>query len=156
MVPIICDGFHQPDETGINNIPQVWTEEQRSTLMSFGISVNLVKEAYRYILALESLTMPQLGSAEQQEAVVVSMITRCRLPLQMISEKARVTNSPRVIITGNVADAESLSTCMVMKSLMQKVTGQETKVIRNRVHDCCINCCNNNHWVLVVGVVGCC
>ncbi|CAE8713782.1 unnamed protein product [Polarella glacialis] len=130
ILPIICDGFIPPDADMIANIPSVWTDEQKNTLMGFGIDMDMVKEAYSHIMQLPSMILPRFGSAEAQEAVIVEMIARCRLPKMAFADIGKSSTKPRILITGAVADAEALATCRVMQSLVQKQTQEETLVVQ--------------------------
>ncbi|CAE8604277.1 unnamed protein product, partial [Polarella glacialis] len=131
IIPILCDGFVFPDDERIQAIHEVWTEEQKHTLMNFGISMDMIKEAYRHILQLPMLTMPRMGSVEEQESVVVEMLNSCKLPKKAFSQKAMASQKPRILVTGAVADAEAMSACNVMQILLQRETQEETKVVRS-------------------------
>ncbi|CAE8581743.1 unnamed protein product [Polarella glacialis] len=131
ILPIACDGFAPPDADAIESIPSVWSDEQKNTLMSFGISMDMVKEAYHHIMKLPTMTMPRFGSAEQQEAVIVEMLARCKQPKRAFADKGKSSTHPQILITGAVADAEALSACRVMQSLVQKQTQQETLVVQS-------------------------
>ena len=43
IIPLYCDGYAFPDHDSIDVIESVWTEEQQSTLISYGISMDDIK-----------------------------------------------------------------------------------------------------------------
>ena len=43
IIPLYCDDYAFPDHDSIDVIESVWTEEQRSTLVSFGTSMDDIK-----------------------------------------------------------------------------------------------------------------
>jgi hypothetical protein len=43
IIPLYCDDYAFPDHDSIDVIESVWTEEQRSTLISFGTSMDDIK-----------------------------------------------------------------------------------------------------------------
>ncbi len=43
IIPLYCDGYSFPTNENIDVIESVWTEEQRSTLVSYGISTDAIK-----------------------------------------------------------------------------------------------------------------
>ena len=43
IIPLYCDGYAFPTNESIDVIESVWTEEQRSTLVSYGISIEDIK-----------------------------------------------------------------------------------------------------------------
>ncbi|CAE8630546.1 unnamed protein product [Polarella glacialis] len=131
ILPIVCDGFTPPEAAMIESIPSVWSEEQKNTLMSFGITMDMVKEAYYHIMNLHSITMPRFGSAEEQEAVIVEMVACCQLSKRAFADKGKSSTRPRILITGAVADAEALAACRVMQALVQKLTQEETLVVQS-------------------------
>eukprot|EP00931_Biecheleriopsis_adriatica_P056953 TRINITY_DN33782_c0_g1_i1.p1 TRINITY_DN33782_c0_g1~~TRINITY_DN33782_c0_g1_i1.p1 ORF type:complete len:1737 (-),score=245.39 TRINITY_DN33782_c0_g1_i1:121-5331(-) len=131
ILPILCDGYTHPDDARIEAIPDLWSEEQKHTLMSFGISVEMIKDAYRHVVKLPSLTMPRFGSPEDQERVVTQMIKLCSLPNRAFTRRAESTASAPIIMTGSVNDAEALSTLYVVQAFMQKITQQECRAIKD-------------------------
>eukprot|EP00930_Biecheleria_cincta_P028573 TRINITY_DN19944_c0_g2_i1.p1 TRINITY_DN19944_c0_g2~~TRINITY_DN19944_c0_g2_i1.p1 ORF type:complete len:1742 (-),score=234.93 TRINITY_DN19944_c0_g2_i1:108-5333(-) len=131
MLPILCDGYNHPDGNRIHAIGGVWTEEQKHTLISFGISMEMVQNAYHHLVKLPSLAMPRFGSSEQQEDIVVKMLDLCKLPRRAFITKSERTESAPILITGSVADAEALSTTYVVQAYMQKIMQQECVVVRD-------------------------
>ena len=50
ITPLYCDGYAFPDHDSIDVIESVWTEEQQSTLISYGISMDDIKVGKRQML----------------------------------------------------------------------------------------------------------
>ena len=53
IIPLYCDGYAFPDHDSIDVIESVWTEEQQSTLISHGISMDDIKVGKRQKLMEE-------------------------------------------------------------------------------------------------------
>ncbi|CAE8631746.1 unnamed protein product [Polarella glacialis] len=87
ILPIVCEGYTHPSSSKIDDIGDVWTRDQQHTLMSFGISVEMIQAAYRELTRLPCLSMPRFGTVLDQENVVVEMLTQCKLPKRAFMEK---------------------------------------------------------------------
>lgn len=131
MLPMVCDGCMPPDDATIETIPLVWTEEMQATLVSFGITMELIKEAYRHLRTLPYMEMSRFASFEEQEATVLEMMSRCKLPRNFLTEQSKASETASIVITGNVSDAEALSTCRVIQMIVQKDMQLEVQVVRN-------------------------
>ncbi|CAE8582168.1 unnamed protein product [Polarella glacialis] len=136
IVTVICDGFAHLIEEELENVPSFWTEQQKHTLASFGISMDMVKEAYRHLQGIPHFTMPRFGSEEKQAGSVLEIVNCCRLPKRAFSSSvgsgSSSTSRPRILITGAVADAEALSVCQTFQILVQRNTQVQAAVVRSR------------------------
>ncbi|CAE8646997.1 unnamed protein product [Polarella glacialis] len=135
IVTVICDGFAHFIEQELENVPSFWTEQQKHTLASFGIDMDMVKEAYRHLQAIPCFTMPRFGSEKQQASSVLEIVNCCRLPKKAFSSSAgsgsSSANRPRILITGAMADAEALSVCQTFQILVQRNMQVQAAVVRS-------------------------
>ncbi|CAE7880907.1 unnamed protein product [Symbiodinium sp. KB8] len=135
-VPLVCDGYSQLTDDDIEEIPSVWTSQQKQILANYGIRMEHVKEAYIWLRdTLLSLTMHRFGRPEQKEEVVVTMLQRCKVPLKAIRYADSVwapthMQRPRILITGAVTDAEALDACEVFQILARGQLRVDTAVVR--------------------------
>eukprot|EP00439_Symbiodinium_sp_Y106_P023600 s2265_g2.t2 len=135
-VPLVCDGYTQLTDDDIEEIPSVWTAQQKQILANYGIRMEHVKEAYMWLRdTLLSLTMHRFGRPEQKEEVVVTMLQRCKVPLKAIRYADSVwapthLQRPRILITGAVTDAEALDACEVFQILARGQLRVDTAVVR--------------------------
>jgi len=125
IVPVICDGFAKPSDLELESIQEVWTDEQKATLLSFDITMPMVVDAYRHIMTLPALNMPRLKDFADKELVIWELVQVCKLSTFHYAKKpsakqATGARRPQIIITGAITDAEALSACEIVRSLMQR------------------------------------
>eukprot|EP00931_Biecheleriopsis_adriatica_P067961 TRINITY_DN42014_c0_g1_i1.p1 TRINITY_DN42014_c0_g1~~TRINITY_DN42014_c0_g1_i1.p1 ORF type:complete len:1517 (-),score=220.07 TRINITY_DN42014_c0_g1_i1:63-4421(-) len=125
-----CDGCKPLQDEDIEAIQDCWTAEQKNTLLTFGITMDMVKDAYRFLKTLPAIEFPRFGSLEMQETAIVEL-----LKTTGISRSARAivseSKAPKIMVTGAVSDAESLSTCLNLQMLIQDNTMVPTAVVRD-------------------------
>ncbi|CAE8678468.1 unnamed protein product [Polarella glacialis] len=131
IVSLICSGYEHPDQSQIEAVPSVWTEKQKQTLANFGITMEMVKDAYAYLILLQATVLSRFGSVEEQENTIVSLANQCKMSKRIMVRLTAASTRPRLLITGAVADAEALSVCMVLRDLVQDHIQVETAVMRS-------------------------
>ncbi|CAE8680036.1 unnamed protein product [Polarella glacialis] len=135
IVTVICDGFAHLIEEELENVLSFWSEQQKHTLASFGIDMDMVKEAYRHLQAIPCCTMPRFGSESKQASSVLEIVNCCRLPKKAFSSSAGSGSSsasrPRILITGAMANAEALSVCQTFQILVQRSMQVQAAVVRS-------------------------
>ncbi|CAE8681777.1 unnamed protein product [Polarella glacialis] len=131
IVSLICSGYEHPDQSQIEGMPSLWTEKQKQTLANFGITMEMVKDAYTYLISLQATVLSRFGSAQEQENTIVELANRCKMNKRIMVRLTAASTRPRLLITGAVADAEALSVCMVLRDLMQDHIQLETAVMRS-------------------------
>ncbi|CAE8629865.1 unnamed protein product [Polarella glacialis] len=129
IVPLICPGYEHPDQSQIEDMPSVWSEKQKGTLANFGITMEMVKDAYIYLTLLPALPISRFGSVQEQESSIVELSNLCKMSKKSMVSIVKNSKRPRILITGCVADAEAMSTCMVTKVLMQQQMQVDTAVV---------------------------
>lgn len=136
-VPLLCDGFRPMDES-LEVLAGYWDPEQMQMLANYGISLQDVHQAYRWMQQeLSPLRMPRFGRVWRREAVVVDLLHRVELPSSSTSAQIVAAgkhynpNGARILITSCVTDAEALSACEVFQCLLQSHLQVECAVAQN-------------------------
>jgi len=89
-----------------------------------------VKQAAHHVRELPMLNISSLASQQQHENQVLQLLSRCNLKRFAFMEQAEVTESARVLILGQTNEAEQLSACLVLQTMMQQKLQQEALVVR--------------------------
>jgi hypothetical protein len=156
ITPVICDGFVTPNEEQIMTIPSVWTEEQRATLGSFDITVDMITDAYKHVTALPVLNLPRVKGLQKKEQVCEELIGVAKLQSLFTKMGSKstggvttsATRKPRVVIMGAVSNVEAVSACEIAQVLLQRSLDVEIEVVRS-VEDI-ITCRPTVHVVMVL------
>ena len=132
-VPLICDDYEPLDELALEQIPDVWTAQQKQILAYHGIAMEDVQTAYRWLDDLEHLTIHRFASTQHHEEVAVEMLQRTAVGMKLfrpeIGKKGKV--KARILITGSVSDPEALATLEVFHHLVQTGLQKECVVVRS-------------------------
>ncbi|CAE8598630.1 unnamed protein product [Polarella glacialis] len=131
IVLFSCDGCEPLSDKMIDSIEEVWTEGQKNTLLLQGITIDMVKDAYRDMRSLPSVLMPRFETMENQEEAILKMVKRVSVPMRRLSRRSSAPKKPHILITGAVSSAEALATCQNMQMLVQASTLAETTVARS-------------------------
>lgn len=131
IVPVVCDDFHTPSESQVEDIDKVYTDEQTNRLLTCGITGDMIKDAIRHLLKLKSVAMPRFGDMKQQEQCVFDILTQCKLPTNRINheEGPLCQDTCRVLIVGKSSDPEAISICRTVQILLKQMTREEVKVV---------------------------
>eukprot|EP00931_Biecheleriopsis_adriatica_P048436 TRINITY_DN27982_c0_g1_i1.p1 TRINITY_DN27982_c0_g1~~TRINITY_DN27982_c0_g1_i1.p1 ORF type:complete len:1575 (+),score=273.60 TRINITY_DN27982_c0_g1_i1:585-4727(+) len=142
-VPIVlvsCNGSRPLSAASMEAVMDSWTESERQLLLNFGIDMPLVKNTAEHLQGLPTLSMPRFGELEEQENSVLQLMATCHLRRRPFMEKARAGQDASVLILGHTAEAEVLSTCMVLQTLLQRMLQQVTCIVRTdaELKDCLV------------------
>ncbi|CAE8718953.1 unnamed protein product, partial [Polarella glacialis] len=130
ILPVICDDLEMPSERDFESILELWTQEQLYTVGALGITVESIMDSYRHLRTLPFVSMPRFGNITEQGNVVIDIVHRLGLPKRIFSEMAGHTDLAKILILGNVTDAEGLATCHVVQKLVQRELQLEATVIQ--------------------------
>eukprot|EP00930_Biecheleria_cincta_P007717 TRINITY_DN108978_c0_g1_i1.p1 TRINITY_DN108978_c0_g1~~TRINITY_DN108978_c0_g1_i1.p1 ORF type:complete len:669 (+),score=107.63 TRINITY_DN108978_c0_g1_i1:222-2009(+) len=139
-IPIVVlklDGMTMPTTHEIRAIPSSWTNEQQATLQSFDISLDMVTEAYAFVMTVSFVHMDRFAGLDSKAFAISSLSRTCHTSSvcfshsSILSSSRPSTNSLQVIVTGAVTDAEALAACEIMQLLMQKELQVAVEVIRD-------------------------
>jgi len=119
ITPVICDPGYTPSDEMLAAVPSYWTADQKQTLVSFGISVDMILDAYRYLRVLPSLNLNTMGKLGEKEDLVIELLDRCRLQKRSFACRAKDGEAARILVVGNSSDSETLSTCMIVQTMVQ-------------------------------------
>jgi hypothetical protein len=136
ITPIICDGFSTPNEEEIMAIPSVWTEEQRATLGSFDIAVDMITDAYKHVTTLPALNLPRSKGLQKKEQVCEELIEACKLNSLFTKMGAKsavgsANRKPKMVIVGAISNVEAISACEIAQVLLQRSLDVEIEVVRS-------------------------
>lgn len=128
LVPLGVEGYVPPDDKTIESIPHVWTQEQKHTLANLGVTMELIMSAYRSLRELPVVTAPRFGTPAEKEQAVVNLLAACRLgTFKPVPSSG--TGKARILIAGNLSNAESLSACEILQILFQRTLKIEVGII---------------------------
>lgn len=133
-VPLVCPGFSQPDAKGLDTITASWSAEQKNTLGRFGITMDMVIEAYLHLRDLPILSMPRFETIGIQEKTIADLMDACRVPRRFLSQVDEITDHASICVTGNVTDVEVLSACYVIGTLLQHSLQESVETITSVEH----------------------
>jgi len=119
IIPVICDPGYTPSDEMLAVVSSYWTADQKQTLVSFGISVDMILDAYRYLRVLPSLNLNTMGKLGEKEDLVIELLDRCRLQKRSFACRAKDGEAARILVVGNSSDSETLSTCMIVQTMVQ-------------------------------------
>ena len=87
IVPVTCDDYTPPNENALTELKGYWRKEQIHTLATYGIDTEGIDKAYRHLLTLPGIIFQRFAHSRAQEAVVLQVVERCRLPRRTNFEK---------------------------------------------------------------------
>ena len=138
IVLVNCDGCGVTHEC-IDDIPGVWTEEQRTTLNNIGIPCQTVKDAYKFLLAKPVVTLDRRGAdiLEHDTAAqrVLGLCCGISKNMQRIcsggtnSEDLDVIFNPMVMMIGDLQSPEPGSCCRVIQFLLQRQLEEQVHLL---------------------------
>jgi len=132
-VVVKCGDFRVLDLQDTDEIDHFWTEDEKNLLAGHGISMDDVKEAYTWLGKVETISLARFGGLEYREQAVEGMLSKCRLLSLGLSWHCRSDSTsvnPRILITGAVKNAETLSACEILQILLQGIVYVECAVVQ--------------------------
>eukprot|EP00931_Biecheleriopsis_adriatica_P064365 TRINITY_DN39160_c0_g1_i1.p1 TRINITY_DN39160_c0_g1~~TRINITY_DN39160_c0_g1_i1.p1 ORF type:complete len:1422 (+),score=258.12 TRINITY_DN39160_c0_g1_i1:115-4380(+) len=129
IIPVICDGFVRLSDEDIAMIGDVWTEQQKNVLASYGITVESIQSAYHYIRNLPHLTLLRFEGSEKRASLVKELVDTGKLPTKLRASSGSGSARPRILVTGAVADGEALAAIEIFKLLCQQHMQVETNEV---------------------------
>lgn len=136
IVPVILNGFVPPSEKEIQDIVMFWTEDQRATLLEYDINIEMIKTAYKHLLQCSAITLDRFESLDRKNCIIEDVAKACNLRMRVISRKMRTPSEQakalaEVLVTGAVADVETLAACEIVQILIQEKLQVEVRVARS-------------------------
>ena len=110
---VSCDDYVPPDEGALAKLDEVWSEEQKHTLGTYGIFLPMIKEAYRHLATLGAIAFRRFSSSGDQEASIMQVVEWCRLPChgRLLGRSAGGGGIAQIVIAGNTEDPEAMCVC---------------------------------------------
>ncbi|CAK8993410.1 unnamed protein product [Durusdinium trenchii] len=119
IIPLYCDDFGFPDASCIATMESVWSEEQRGTLVSHGISMEDIKAAYRSLRTLPGVDLKRRWSLEAQEDAVLQVLTA----VYERGPRVEVATAPSVksakVLVCVTEEAEAISAGFILQQMVQ-------------------------------------
>merc|ERR1712151_1377260 len=77
IVQVACDDYTPPDDTFMDQLDNIWSEQQKFTLGQYGVEVSHIKEAFRHIVTLETIPLKRFSPAWEQEKCIRTAFEKC-------------------------------------------------------------------------------
>jgi len=133
-VPIVVletDGFAVLTADDIERVGDSWTDEEKHLVASYGITEEMICDAYRHLMELPMLKLIRLAPVPEQERTVIELINTCKIARRTFANVSEGTGTPKILVLGNLVDLEALATCQILQALMQRTLQEEVEVIRS-------------------------
>jgi acid stress-induced BolA-like protein IbaG/YrbA len=130
---VACDDYVVLDEEALAKFDgDVWTEEQKHTLYTYGMEIPMIKDAYRNLSTIKSVPFKRFSSSRDQERAIEEVSKNLHnFPLSSTRPKIVDPKPAKIAVVGNTSDAEALCICEVLREMVQVRVQQETEVIRS-------------------------
>jgi len=127
IVLVACDDYTALDDAGIASIDDQWSQQQIFQIGQYGVVVPMIKQAYKNMLAKESLKLNRFLPFPQQEAIVGKVVDLCKLSRKGAlnigktgSFDRQVSDEPgRILISGCTHDAEAVCAFELLRKMTQ-------------------------------------
>ncbi|CAE8616377.1 unnamed protein product [Polarella glacialis] len=132
IVPVICDpSYVFPDTDTLAEISSYWTDDQKATLVTFGISMDMILDAYKFLQELPSLSMNTMGTLSEKEDTCITLLDKCHLQKRAFAIKSKDGEAARILVAGNSGDSETLSICMTVQLMVQSELQCQVVTVRS-------------------------
>jgi len=139
IVIVTTETYTPPTEEWLDELRQLWTPQQFTTLASYGVELEDIREAYKTILQLPTIPFNSFGSTEDFETCVAAIL---KASTGIISTAAKLTDNmgersasgelsltPEVLLVGRPNDGEAVCTARVLQLLLQKAMCRSVLVV---------------------------
>jgi hypothetical protein len=132
MSCIACDDYVAFDEESLKRLDNdVWTEEQKHTLYTYGMDIETVKACFRKLNEIPLIAYKRFASSkEQEEGVVAIAKTLKNFPLMSSRSSIGDPKPAKIVVIGNPNDAEAICICEVVREMVQFRVHEQTEVVR--------------------------
>jgi hypothetical protein len=138
-IPVTLNDYVVPvvDEF-VQMLDSMWSEQQKSHLISYGVDLDRIKEAYIHLNSVPAKILDRLSPIDEQLGVISEVTTACKLTSSISpmsprsttkSTKSVTEDKVRICIAGVVALPEPRITCYILKQMIQHQTHVNTEVI---------------------------
>jgi hypothetical protein len=128
-VPIVllaCDDYAVPDDGMLAQLDDVWTQKQKHTLSKMGISIDRIKETYRWLRRQDVHPFKRFSlDTSVQDASIMTIVEACKLrrkpgaSFTVGQESGKRTQAFSVVILMNTRDAEAICIGHVLREMLQ-------------------------------------
>ncbi|CAK9038848.1 Uncharacterized protein SCF082_LOCUS22793 [Durusdinium trenchii] len=123
IIPLYCDKYCFPNDSQIELIDSVWTEEQLSTLTSYGISLENIKAAYREVGQLTPILLNRSCCLEEQETTILQVlhagVTDAASSAELGAGLPRANSAGAHFLVVAMEEPEAISTGMILQQMVQ-------------------------------------
>lgn len=127
-LPLLCDDFQFSEDDSLIAIPETWNAKDKDNLAAFGITTDLLRDAFKSLPRLQSLTMPRFGNFDEQERSITELLATCGIGSFQPAKEDK--SAAMVCIASLTSDPECFSTCQVVQLMLQKSSRTATRVLR--------------------------
>jgi hypothetical protein len=130
IVTVACDDYTPPDEEALAKLDDLWSEQQKHLLGQAGITLQLIRHAYRRLVESENVTLMRFGPVEVIDATIGLVADRCKLSRRIDADRTSPgTDEPaQILMTSSAGDAEARCTCEVLRSMLSVALRTSTSV----------------------------
>jgi len=133
LVLVSCDGNGFSRKL-IDQLPDLWTEEQQATLQSAGVTMKMIVESYESLLDRSAIELNRVGGdAEHHGKVVTEVVAQCKGLSKGFLRRTLGTSSASsecgLLMLGDLTTPESGSCCRVIQSLLQSKLQEAVDVV---------------------------
>eukprot|EP00435_Cladocopium_sp_Y103_P010730 s2299_g2.t2 len=138
LVLVSCDG-NRITRGLIEEIPELWSEQQKATLFSTGVHIDMIVDAYKDLLTAPVIPLVRNGARiDPHHDVVKEVISQCRgLSRQVLSrltlhvQRSASFSAPQnaIYLIGDVQTPEPGCVCRVIQTMLQASLQEMVNVI---------------------------
>jgi len=132
LVTMAFDGYAFPGEEEIADIVDAWTPQERSTLLTYDITEDMVLAAYKDLRAAPSVRASRSADIEEKEAAVQELLSCCQLPMRRFTWRTgsgTLISQAKILIVGAIGNMEVLASCQILKIMLQQSLEVPVKVV---------------------------
>merc|ERR1719181_814823 len=77
IVPVFLNDYLPPNTKQLALLDELWTEQQKTHLLQYGITMAKIVDAYHHFLALEGTALNRFSPLDEQCQAIVAVAQRC-------------------------------------------------------------------------------
>lgn len=138
LVLVSCDG-NRITQGLIEAVPELWSEQQKATLFSTGVHIDMIVDAYKDLLFAPVISLLRNGArSDAHHEAVKEVISQCRglsrqvlsrLKLQLQRSASFSTPQHAIYLIGDVQSPEPGCCCRVIQTMLQAALQEVVNVI---------------------------
>jgi multiple sugar transport system substrate-binding protein len=127
FVVAACDDYKHPSDTFISSVGDLWSDGQKAELNRLGVDIASIQHAYRALPSFKEVGLRR-NSTPAEQANRFKDVAKCCKGMHMKLGEAAMrlaclseeSTTGEMVLTGNLKDGESRTTCQVLQMLLQR------------------------------------